>query len=125
MKKYYTKKVKLHLTPEYYNKILNYKGECSIPKVVSLIKNEIPDISENKVKKNLVRYFKSKRRTIITYENSILSPLIFFNISSVKRYFSTKEIFNIPFGDAQGFSNSLCFSILKNSFIIFSFLNSE
>lgn len=51
MKKYYTKKVKLHLTPEYYNKILNYKGEYSIPKVVLLMKNEIPDISENKVKK--------------------------------------------------------------------------
>jgi len=50
-KKYYVKKEKLHLQPEYFERILEYKKEMTAKDVVDVMKIEIPNLTENKVKK--------------------------------------------------------------------------
>jgi len=50
-KKYYIKKEKLHLQPEYFGRILDLKKEMTAKDVVDVMKIEIPDLTENKVKK--------------------------------------------------------------------------
>lgn len=50
-KKYYVKKEKLHLKPEYFERILEYKKDMTAKDVVDVMRIEIPDITENKVKK--------------------------------------------------------------------------
>ena len=49
--KYYLPKVKLHLIPDNFEKILYYKNKLSIKKVIEQMKNDVPDLTENKVKK--------------------------------------------------------------------------
>jgi len=41
----------LHLIPENYNKIMEYKDKLSIKKVIIEMKGIIPDLTENKIKK--------------------------------------------------------------------------
>ena len=50
-KKYYVKKEKLHLQEEYYNIILGYKGQMTVKDVIDVMRIDIPDLTENKVKK--------------------------------------------------------------------------
>lgn len=51
VQKYYVPKIKLHLIPENYNKIMEYKDKLSIKKVIIEMKGIIPDLTENKIKK--------------------------------------------------------------------------
>ena len=41
----------IHLILENYIKILSFKGEATVKEVVNVMKETIPDLTENKVKK--------------------------------------------------------------------------
>ena len=51
VKKYSNSKEKLHLILKNYIKILSFKGEATVKEVVNVMKETIPDLTENKVKK--------------------------------------------------------------------------